>query len=87
MAGGFFFCDYKSSTVVVGVSISLYCAHIHSAWLHNTEGLSHQSVAEAGGILSPPMGITEQSSRVCIGTVLEDSPTFVAMNRLMVFFV
>lgn len=87
MAGGFFSVITKALLLLWVFSISLYCAHIHSAWLHNTEGLSHQSVAEAGGILSPPMGITEQISRVCIGTVLEDSPTFVAMNRLMVFFV
>lgn len=87
MAGGFFSVITKALLLLWVFSISLYSAHIHSAGLHNTEEVSHQSMAEAGGILSPPMGITEQISRVCIGTVLEDSPTFVAMNRLMVFFV
>lgn len=81
----------KALLVLWGFSIAPYCAHIHSAglqqWQTIERELSGQSMAGAGGIVPPSIGITEQITGVCIFAVFGGGPTFAVMNRSLVFFV
>ena len=53
---------------------------------NNTEELSGQSMAGAGGTVPSSIGIIEQISGVCIFAVFGGGPTFVVMNRSVVCF-
>lgn len=85
------YCDYKSSSGAVGVfyrpTLCLHSLSWATSVANNTEELSGQSMAGAGGIVPPSIGITEQISGVCIFAVFGGGPTFAVMNRSLVFFV
>lgn len=85
------YCDYKSSSGAVGVFYRpILCPHsLGWATAQQTieRELSGQSMAGAGGIVPPSIGITEQITGVCIFAVFGGGPTFAVMNRSLVFFV
>ncbi len=84
------YCDYKSSSGAVGGFLSPHIVptftQLGYSTASNTEDLSGQSMAGAGGIVPPSIGITEQISGVCIFAVFGGGPTFAVMNRSLVFF-
>lgn len=68
-----------------GFSIAPYCAHIHS---RQTTQKSYQGKAwqEQAVLRRHQIGIAEHISGVCIFAVFGGGPTFVVMNRSLVFF-